>query len=130
MKQIKHSEKREALIKLLQSTDSHPDADWIYSHMREIYPNISLGTVYRNLNFLTEQGSILKLSVGTGTEHYDANINTHSHLVCSSCGAIKDIHDIYMDEVFYKIESEHSIRIDSHCLIFQGLCAECNKLKN
>lgn len=127
MKQIKYSRQREALLGLLHSTHSHPTADWIYKKMREIFPNISLGTVYRNLNFLSERGDILKLNLGRNSEHFDGNTHAHSHLICKSCGTIMDINDINMNNIYQTIEQQLGTKIDNHSLFFEGLCPDCNK---
>lgn len=60
VKCMKYSKQREALLTLLRSTRSHPSADWLYENLRKEFPNISLGTVYRNLAQLAENGDILK----------------------------------------------------------------------
>ena len=84
------SRQREEIIKVLRSTDTHPTAAWVYSRVKEVIPNISLGTVYRNLAALSESGEILSLSVGDGFEHFDGNPAPHAHLHCRRCGKIAD----------------------------------------
>ncbi len=127
MRQLKYSRQREALLDVLCSTTSHPDADWIYEKMRETFPNISLGTVYRNLNLLAERGDILKLNLGTTSEHFDGNTHSHSHLLCTSCGSVIDVENVDMTNIFKKAETQANIKINNHCLFFEGLCPECNK---
>ena len=68
------SRQREEIIRVLRSTDTHPTAAWVYSKVKEAIPNISLGTVYRNLAALSVSGEILSLSVGDGFEHFDGNL--------------------------------------------------------
>ena len=84
------SRQREEIIRVLRSTDTHPTAAWVYSKVKEAIPNISLGTVYRNLAALSVSGEILSLSVGDGFEHFDGNAAPHAHLHCRSCGKIFD----------------------------------------
>ncbi len=125
MKAIKYSRQREALAELLHSTHSHPDAAWLYQQMKEKFPNISLATVYRNLNQLTESGEVIRIST-SDADHFDGNTTAHSHLVCKGCGAIVDL-DIGMDTLFSGVEQDYGIKIDNHCLLFEGLCPECNE---
>ena len=68
-----YSRQREAILQVLRSTDTHPSASAVYNEVRKLIPNISLGTVYRNLAALAEDGSVLSLSVGDGYEHFDGN---------------------------------------------------------
>ena len=72
---MKYSRQREAIKEYLMNTKEHPTADMVYSHIREIYQNISLGTVYRNLNLLTSTGEIKKLSCGENNDRFDSDIN-------------------------------------------------------
>ena len=85
-----YSRQREAVLNVLCSTQCHPTAAWIYENVRKVLPNISLGTVYRNLAALSEEGVILSLSVGDGYEHFDGNSAPHAHLHCKRCGKIYD----------------------------------------
>ena len=71
MKTLKYSRQRESIKACLMSRKDHPTADALYTSIREQFPNISLGTVYRNLNLLVELGEIRKLSCGDGTDHFD-----------------------------------------------------------
>ena len=87
---MRYSRQREALLTLLRSTKTHPDAEWLYTGLRKEYPNISLGTVYRNLRQLTEVGEILELCYGS-TSHFDGDISPHYHMICSCCRKIYDI---------------------------------------
>ena len=103
MKTLKYSRQRESIKANLMSRHDHPTADALYASIREEFPNISLGTVYRNLNLLVETGEILKLTCGNGPDHYDGNAAPHYHFVCRECGQVYDMdldENLLMDEFF------------------------------
>lgn len=126
---MKFSRQREAVKTVLCSTKAHPTAAWIYENVRKEIPNISLGTVYRNLNLLGEEGIIKKLSFGDGNEHFDGDISPHSHLYCESCGRIYDI-DFDATELCSKISETEKVEISSAACNFSGICGECKIKKN
>ena len=121
----KRSRQREAILRVLQSTESHPTADWIYDTVRQQIPNISLGTVYRNLAKLTQSGDILRLDVGDGMDHYDATTTPHYHLFCRKCGHLQDLTMDYQTHL--DTEAAHSFNgdIHGHALVFYGTCQNC-----
>ena len=92
MKTLKYSRQRESIKTCLMGRKDHPTADALYTSIREQFPNISLGTVYRNLNLLVDLGEIRKLSCGDGTDHFDYDTSPHYHFVCKECGKIMDIY--------------------------------------
>ena len=94
MKTLKYSRQRESIKACLMNRKDHPTADALYTSIREEFPNISLGTVYRNLNLLVELGEIQKFSCVDGTDHFDYITSPHYHFVCRHCGKIIDIHII------------------------------------
>ena len=77
MATTKHFRKRDAILDCISRTKCHPTADWVYAEVRKVIPNISLGTVYRNLSMLAENGTIQKLNIGTTVEHFDGNQEIH-----------------------------------------------------
>ena len=120
---MRYSRQREALLELLRSTASHPDAQWLYSLLREQYPNISLGTVYRNLRQLTDEGEIVELCYGS-TSHFDADRSPHYHMQCSCC---KRIFDIPMENVAVSVKTESEFQVDGFSLVLNGICRDCQK---
>ena len=101
---MRHSLQRDTIKNVVCSTDCHPTADWVYNEVRKLIPNISLGTVYRNLSQLSDNSSIRTIQDGSVTR-YDGNIKPHHHLKCIKCGEIKDIniHNLNLKE---KIKSK------------------------
>ncbi len=87
---MRYSFQRDTIKNIVIGTKCHPTADWVYNEVRKIIPNISLGTVYRNLNHLHEKGLLKIIQDGPNTR-YDGNIHSHHHLKCSDCGEITDI---------------------------------------
>ena len=120
----KHSVKRDAIIELLKSTKEHPDADWVYENMRKRFPSISLGTVYRNLKQLSENGTIMSLETGSGTEHFDAFTHDHSHFVCTGCDRIIDV-DISCGSADEDAAGQVGGEVDFHRIFFYGRCKNC-----
>lgn len=122
----RHSKKRDAIIAALRSTTSHPSAEWIYLQLKELYPDISLGTVYRNLSQFKQQGTIASLGYVNGVERFDGNTAPHVHFVCSCCGRVADLHNLQVPQKLCdRAGEETSARID-HCqLTFTGQCGEC-----
>ncbi len=118
---MRYSKQREALLELLRSTKTHPDAEWLYTGLRKKYPNISLGTVYRNLRQLSDSGEILELSYGNAS-HFDGDISPHYHMQCISC---KKIIDIPREKVSLNVRSENGIQIEGFDLVLNGYCHEC-----
>ncbi|MDR2394710.1 MAG: transcriptional repressor [Treponema sp.] len=89
----KHSKKREAILQIIRSTQSHPSARWVYEQLRPHIPDLSLGTVYRNINLFLEEGSVMSLGVVGGEERFDGCVTPHPHLICTSCGVVFDLPD-------------------------------------
>ena len=119
------SRQREEIIRVLRSTDTHPTAAWVYSKVKEAIPNISLGTVYRNLAALSVSGEILSLSVGDGFEHFDGNAAPHAHLHCRSCGKIFDA-PVHGDPLA-DIARANSFEPETSIYIEYGVCEKCKK---
>ena len=130
MSQHKYSRQRESIIENLKQRKDHPTADMVYSDIRKVYPNVSLGTVYRNLSALTEENEILKLDVGDGTDHFDGCCLPHYHMLCTGCKKVIDINLPYEPELNKKAEDFDDIQVERHDLIFYGLCPECKKKNN
>lgn len=118
---MRYSRQRESLVELLCSTKSHPDAQWLYEKLRKEYPNISLGTVYRNLRQLTEMGEILELRYGDSS-HFDGDISPHYHMRCSLCNKIIDIPK---ESISIEIKTENGFRIDAVDISLGGICRAC-----
>ena len=109
------------------SRRDHPTADALYASIREEFPNISLGTVYRNLNLLVETGEILKLTCGSGPDHYDGNVAPHYHFVCRECGQVYDMDLDEMADLNASVQAKAPGKIDSHSILFYGRCEHCRE---
>ena len=125
MKTVKYSRQREAVKSYLMSTKEHPTAETVYEAIREVYPNISLGTVYRNLTFLVEHGEAIRLQCGEDSDRFDGNPAKHYHFICNECGCVKDLMMIPIDHID-AIAGEHfDGKIDGHFAYFYGTCGAC-----
>lgn len=118
-----YSRQREAIIEILRDMDTHPTAKAVYERARERIPNISLGTVYRNLAALRDSGDVLAISVGDGFEHFDGDKRPHVHLHCRCC---KRIIDLFWDnDPAGDYAKTHGFVPDSSVYIISGLCNDC-----
>ena len=129
MKTLKYSRQRESIKACLMGRHDHPTADAIYTTIREEFPNISLGTVYRNLNLLVELGEISKFTCGDGKDHFDADIFPHYHFVCRCCGSVQDLRMEPLSDVTAKAQTGFNGEIDTHVTYFYGTCADCLRSK-
>ncbi len=118
---MRYSRQREALCELLHSVTTHPDAEWLYAKLKEEYPNISLGTVYRNLRQLVESGNVLEISCGDSS-HFDANAKEHYHMHCINCGRLIDAP---MEKISLNIDEAINFEIIGCTLIINGICQAC-----
>lgn len=124
-KVTKYSYQRECILNNLQRRCDHPTADMVYESVREECPNISLGTVYRNLALLVDNGQIIKLSTGIGPDHFDGCIRPHNHFVCRCCGKISDIDYVPEENVIEKASDRFDGLIEKYSLKFFGKCSDC-----
>lgn len=122
---IKYSRQREGILKNLQSRKDHPTADMVYESVRKEQPNISLGTVYRNLSLLAEHGLILKISTGVGPDHFDGFVETHHHFICRSCGDVLDLDYVPNENILANTPETFSGTIEGYELQFFGKCEKC-----
>ncbi len=121
----KYSRQREAIKNFLAARHDHPAAETIYLNIREEFPNISLGTVYRNLALLSEMGEIRKISIGSGPERYDGNIQPHYHFICKCCGSVLDLGIRGMDHIDILAGQNFDGEIEGHNAYFYGTCPAC-----
>lgn len=126
-KKTRMTKQRKAILKILKNTKSHPTADWIYEQVKKDIPNISLGTVYRNLNVLAEHGKINILDYGSNHSRYDGNPTHHYHFHCDKCGNVYDLELDLDSELNQKINNETGFHAYSHRLEFSGICPECQQ---
>ncbi len=117
-----------AILSTLQETNIHPTADWVYSQLRPRYPNLSLGTVYRNLKKLCETGKAVSVGVINGQEHFDGKIEPHAHFVCKKCGALIDISEpFFTEEELWQMSEKTGLLVEEAGVMFRGVCDACRK---
>ncbi len=120
----KHSRQREAILNELSSRCDHPTADELYFALKSSLPNLSLGTVYRNLNKLSEDGTIQKISI-SNIDHFDGNAENHYHMLCTECKRLSDVAYPVLEDIEAKVHDFASGKITSHTIIFFGVCDSC-----
>jgi Fur family peroxide stress response transcriptional regulator len=124
---LKYSRQREVIKECLINRYDHPTADMVYMDVRETFPNISLGTVYRNLQLLTDLGEIQKLNVGDGVDHFDAKTFPHYHFICKECGSVIDLQMENIDTIKDIAGVNFDGQIAGHITYFYGICGNCCK---
>ncbi|MCI9662364.1 MAG: transcriptional repressor [Lachnospiraceae bacterium] len=121
---LKHSKQRDSIKEFLMGRKDHPTAAVVYDNVRRSFPNISLGTVYRNLTLLADIGEISRIHVGDGVDHFDADTSPHYHFICSECGCVRDLDmpGIDLDEIASR---NFDGQIECHTVYFHGRCRDC-----
>lgn len=127
MAALKYSRQRASIKEYLAQTCEHPTADTVYLHVREEYPNISLGTVYRNLNLLADMGEAIKITTPNGGDRFDGRTDPHYHVICNSCGKIFDLElpSSHVTKINQLANQNFDGQIESHSIIFNGICSHC-----
>lgn len=121
----KHSKKREAILAKIRSMKTHPSAITVYEELRKEIPDLSLGTVYRNLALFREEGKVMSVGVVNGQERFDGNTNEHTHFVCTQCGDVLDIDAPLDAKMKEDVSQRYGITVRSHRLTFFGECSRC-----
>ncbi len=118
---------RQIILEELGKVTSHPTANEVYDMVRRRLPRIGLGTVYRNLELMADIGIILKLEVGGTQKRFDATVEPHYHIRCSSCGKVNDVHMAIQEQINEMAETASNYKILGHHIEFSGICENCSK---
>jgi Fe2+ or Zn2+ uptake regulation protein len=122
---LKVTPQRQCIFTLLTGDESHPTADAVFAAAATVMPSISLKTVYQTLNDLAAMGEIAQLDLGTGASRFDPNVeDRHHHLVCESCGKVRDLHADFGDLEVPPV-ARQGFRLGSPDITFRGLCSDC-----
>lgn len=126
---MKYSRKRDKILEYVKSVRSHPTAETIYNEMRKQNPNISLGTVYRNLDKLVNNKKVLRIKIANSKDRFDGNTFIHYHAICISCNKVFDIPNLKsLQNVDNEVSSILGGEVLSHDLIFNTICSSCKML--
>ena len=124
----KQFRKRNAILSYLQSTTDHPSAEMVYAGLKPEIPDLSLGTVYRNLSLFKQQGLITSVCSVHGTERFDAETAPHVHFVCDHCDRVLDLEQITIPEALTHQVDDTGCRVSACSLTFTGICRECQSI--
>lgn len=117
---------RQLILQELRNSKDHPTADYIFTKVRITLPNISLGTVYRNLDILSEMGLVLKMEGCGSQRRYDGNLVDHCHIICLKCGKVGDVPDTSVAEINYDSVDIPGYTVVGHSIVFNGICKACS----
>ncbi len=124
----KQFRKRNAILAYLRQTDTHPSAEMVYNHLKPEIPDLSLGTVYRNLSMFKSKGEIVSIGAVGGVERFDGNIKPHVHFVCTGCETVTDLPKIAVpEELNDQVTHQTGGQIDTCQLTFVGQCKTCKE---
>ena len=122
---MRNTAQRDLVLRVVEESCDHPSAETIYTRCRERMPDISLGTVYRNLKVLVELGKIREVSILNAGDRYDKTIGLHAHFRCKSCGVVLDVPAKDLDRLESAVQSMTGYQIDGTEVLFVGLCDRC-----
>jgi len=122
----KHSKKRDALLEILSRSCEHPTAEMLYNELKPEFPELSLGTVYRNLGVLEQEGLVCKVGHVNGQERYDAITEPHPHFVCRNCHSVIDLElPDTVSNMYEAIDKGFHCSPEGYSLTINGLCENC-----
>lgn len=119
------SSKRNAIYNTILSTTTHPSASWIYEQLKHDYPDLSLGTVYRNISLFKNEGKVSVVCNVNGEERIDGNTSPHTHFVCNCCGRVIDVADDGSKSSESLALLNKGFSIESKLVIYYGKCSDC-----
>ncbi len=122
---MNYSRQREIILETLQANVVHPTAEYLYAVLKAKAPNISLATLYRNLNQLADNGVIKKIDGLEAPSHYDHNTHEHYHFICDECKRVFDVSSDVAPDIVRKTEEETGFIVKKHDIIFNGICRDC-----
>ncbi len=125
----RYSQQRQAILDNVRSRCDHPSADMIYEDLRKVYPNISLGTVYRNLTRLAENGDILRIS-DCERDRFDKTLAPHVHFICDRCDKVEDIFLKTFEAELSDISEQLDCTVSNVTVSLHGSCSRCRSVRN
>ena len=127
---IRITPQRQAIIRYLISSHSHPTADEIYQALSPDFPNISVATIYNNLRVFKDIGIVKELTYGDSSSRFDFNTHNHYHIICEKCGKIVDFHYPQLDEVEQLAQHVTDFDVTHHRMEIYGVCKDCKEEEN
>ena len=122
------SPKRQAILKALLSTKEHPTVEWVVEQVRKEYPNISVATVYRNINQLKEDGYAITVGTVKGYERLDGTTKPHPHFICRECNRVVDVELAAEEELMCQaVNKQYGLNAERCDITFWGYCTDCQK---
>ena len=123
----RNTTQRSLVLETVKGLRCHATADEVYDAIVKKHPHISRGTVYRNVNLLSDIGEIRKVEMTSGADRFDHMCHEHYHTRCIKCGRVFDVEMEFIADLDKNIKDTHGFKITSHDVIFKGTCLECNK---
>lgn len=119
---------KDVIFDAVRDMKSHVTAEEVYEHIKDQYPHIGKGTVYRNLSLLSEEGLIRHVEIPNGPDCYDFTLSPHYHLRCEGCGKVYDVDMDVMTDLENHIHDRHGIKFLGYDILFKGICRNCQEV--
>ncbi len=119
---------KKLVLEAVRKLGCHATAEEIFAQITAEYPSISKGTVYRNLNSLSEDGEILRIEIPGAADHFDHNCRSHYHVVCVRCGNVFDVDMEPVASLTEQIHDTHGFDFLDCDIVFKGICPACQRL--
>ena len=123
--EMRSTKQKEIIFDVVSNSCDPPTAETIYGRVKQQLPSVSLGTVYRNLNQLSESGKIKKIVVPDRPDRFDKTVKNHSHFYCKRCGECFDLDFDEVQQIVDLTAQKHQVSIEQADVIFVGLCKDC-----
>jgi Fur family ferric uptake transcriptional regulator len=130
MDNLRVTPQRQVILEELSKVNSHPAANEVFDMVRARLPRIGLGTVYRNLDIMADNGVILKIDVGGTQKRFDATVEPHYHIRCTECGRVDDIDVPVQKEIEAMAAASSDYEVQGHRVEFFGICPDCRKARH
>ena len=127
---IRRTAQRQIILEELAKVKTHPTANDLYDMVRKRLPRIGLGTVYRNLELMSNKGIIQKIEVGGTQKRFDAITEPHCHIRCTCCGKVEDIGLTVTDDMFKTAAKNSPYQITGYSIEFTGACLDCQSIQS
>lgn len=122
---MKITPQRSMIFKVLENNTSHPSAEEVFKKVKRVYPMVSFTTIYKTLETLRDLGEVKELIIDEDRKHYDPNINTHHHVICSNCKKIHDIFEDFSPHIKLPDSLKKDYTVSGFQISFYGTCKEC-----